>query len=169
MGVAGCGKSSVGAALAEQLGLNYLDGDHLHSAENIAKMSMGEPLTDADREPWLREIGQQFAASDASLIIGCSALRRVYRDWIRQYANTAVIFVHLAGNREVIKQRMATREGHFMPVKLLDSQFAALEPLQSDETSIVVDIDQRFASVVENALSKINIEIGGLHPDRDMS
>ena len=157
MGVAGCGKSSVGTALAEQLGLNYLDGDHLHSSENIAKMSLGEPLTDTDRAPWLREIGQRFAVSNASLIIGCSALRRVYRDWIRQYANTAVIFVHLAGTREVIKQRMVAREGHFMPIKLLDSQFAALEPLQSDEASIVVDIDQRFERVVEDALAEIHI------------
>lgn len=157
MGVAGCGKSSVGTALAEQLGLTYLDGDHLHSAENIAKMSVGEPLTDTDRAPWLRKIGQRFAVSNAPLIIGCSALRRVYRDWIRQSANTEITFVHLAGTREVIKQRMAAREGHFMPIKLLDSQFAALEPLQSDEASIVIDIDQRFERVVENALAGINI------------
>ena len=148
MGVSGCGKSSVGPALAEKLGLIYLDGDYLHSAENIAKMSVGEPLTDTDRAPWLREIGQRFAVSNGPLIIGCSALRRVYRDWIRQSANTEVTFVHLAGTREVIKQRMFAREGHFMPIKLLDSQFATLEPLQVDETAFVVDIDQEFETVV---------------------
>ena len=157
MGVSGCGKSSVGTALAEQLGLIYLEGDHLHSAENIVKMSVGEPLTDTDRAPWLREIGQRFAVSNGPLIIGCSALRRVYRDWIRQSANTEVTFVHLAGTREVIKQRMVAREGHFMPIKLLDSQFAALEPLQSDEASILIDIDQRFERVIEVALAGINI------------
>ena len=157
MGVSGCGKSSVGTALAEQLGLIYLEGDHLHSAENIVKMSVGEPLTDTDRAPWLREIGQRFAVSNGPLIIGCSALRRVYRDWIRQSANTEVTFVHLAGTREVIKQRMFAREGHFMPIKLLDSQFAALEPLQSDEASILIDIDQRFERVIEVALAGINI------------
>lgn len=157
MGVSGCGKSSVGTALAEQLGLIYLEGDHLHSAENIAKMSLGESLTDTDRAPWLREIGQRFAVSNGPLIIGCSALRRVYRDWIRQSANTEVTFVHLAGTHEVIKQRMVAREGHFMPIKLLDSQFATLEPLQSDEASIMVDIDQRFERVIEVALAGINI------------
>ena len=89
------------------------------------------------------------------MIVGCSALRWIYRNWIRQSANAEVTFVHLCGTREVIKQRMAVREGHFMPVKLLDSQFATLEPLQSDEASIVIDVDQSFEHVVNDALSKI--------------
>ena len=148
MGVAGCGKSTVGAALAAELGAVYLDGDDLHSAANITKMSAGEPLSDADREPWLRGIGQALAAAAGMLIVGCSALRCIYRDWIREQAKSDVVFLHLSGSRAVIERRMSAREGHFMPVQLLDSQFATLEPLQVDETAFVVDIDQEFETVV---------------------
>ena len=148
MGVAGCGKSTVGAALAAELGAVYLDGDDLHSAANITKMSAGEPLSDADRAPWLRGIGQTLAAADGMLIVGCSSLRRIYRDWIREQAKSDVVFLHLSGSRAVIERRMSAREGHFMPVQLLDSQFATLEPLQVDETAFVVDIDQEFETVV---------------------
>ena len=135
-------------ALAAELGAVYLDGDDLHSAANITKMSAGEPLSDADRAPWLRGIGQALAAADGMLIVGCSALRRTYRDWILQHAKCDVGFLHLSGSRAVIEQRMSIREGHFMPVKLLDSQFATLEPLHADETAVVVDIDQKFEAVV---------------------
>ena len=148
MGVAGSGKSSVGVALASELDAVYLDGDDLHSAANIAKMSSGQPLTDADREPWLQRVGQTLAAADTVLIVGCSALRRMYRDWIRQHAQCDVGFLHLSGSRAVIEQRMSMREGHFMPVKLLDSQFTTLEQPHADETAVVVDIDQKFEAVV---------------------
>ena len=148
MGVASCGKSSIGVALAAALGAVYLDGDDLHSAANIAKMSAGEPLTDEDRVPWLRRIGQTLAASDGIQIVGCSALRRIYRDWVRQQAKCEVGFLHLSGNRAVIESRMSAREGHFMPVQLLDSQFSTLEPLQVDEMAFAVDIDQEFETVV---------------------
>ena len=148
MGVAGCGKSTVGAALAAELGAIYLDGDDLHSAANVTKMSAGKPLSDVDRAPWLRRIGQTMADSDGMLIVGCSALRRIYRDWIREQAKRDVVFLHLSGSRAVIERRMSAREGHFMPVQLLDSQFATLEPLHIDETAFVVDIDQAFETVV---------------------
>ena len=115
MGVAGCGKSTVGAALAAELGAIYLDGDDLHSAANVTKMSAGKPLSDVDRAPWLRRIGQTMAASDGMLIVGCSALRRIYRDWIREQAKRDVVFLHLSGSRAVIERRMSAREGHFMP------------------------------------------------------
>lgn len=139
MGVAGCGKSSVGAALAPLLDAVYLDGDDLHTPENIAKMVAGIPLDDADRAPWLRLCGQQFVPVPR-LILGCSALKRAYRDVIRDAAGAPVRFVHLAGSRELIAARMSSRPGHFMPPALLDSQFAALEPPGDDEGAVTVDI-----------------------------
>lgn len=139
MGVAGCGKSSVGAALAPVLNAVYLDGDDLHPPENIAKMAAGIPLDDADRAPWLRLCGAQFASAPR-LILGCSALKRAYRDMIREAAGAPVRFVHLAGSRELIAARMSSRPGHFMPPALLDSQFAALEPPGADEGAVTVDI-----------------------------
>ena len=151
MGVAGCGKSSVGAAVAERLGAVYEDGDDLHPPANIAKMSRGAPLTDADRAPWLDSVGDRLAAAEGPLLIGCSALKRAYRDRIRARAGDGVVFLHLTGTREVIAGRMAAREGHFMPLSLLDSQFAALQPLASGETGIAIDIDQPFDAVVAAA------------------
>lgn len=145
MGVAGCGKSSVGAALSAALGLPYLDGDDLHPAANIAKMSRGEPLSDADRWPWLALVGQSLRTSG---IVGCSALKRVYRELIDREAGGGVVFVHLSGARAVIEARMAARTGHFMPTKLLDSQFATLEKPGADENAVVVDIDQPLRAVV---------------------
>ena len=146
MGVAGCGKSSVGEALASRLGVTYRDGDDLQPAENVAKMRSGVALTDADRWPWLDLVAQNLAAR-APVIIGCSALKRIYRDRIRASAGGPVTFVHLAGSRAVIEARMAARQGHYMPVSLLDSQFATLEPPGSDE-ALRVDIDQPLAAIV---------------------
>lgn len=146
MGVAGCGKSSVGAALSDVMGIPYRDGDDLHPPENIAKMSRGEPLTDADRWPWLALVGQ--ALQDGPMIIGCSALRRVYRERITETAGRPVCFAHLAGSRAVIEARMRARQGHFMPPALLDSQFATLEPPGPDENAVAVDIDQPLAGIV---------------------
>ena len=148
MGVAGCGKSTVGAAVAEQLSAIYSDGDDLHPPENIAKMSAGTPLNDDDRAPWLELVGQRLGQSDRPILVGCSALKRIYRDQIRTAAGGPVTFLHLDGTREVIEARMSARTGHFMPVALLDSQFAALEPLQDDEQAVVVDIDQPLDAVV---------------------
>lgn len=145
MGVAGCGKSSVGAALSAALGLPYLDGDDLHPAANIAKMSRGEPLSDADRWPWLALVGQSLRTPG---IVGCSALKRVYRELIDREASGGVVFVHLSGARAVIEARMAARTGHFMPTTLLDSQFATLEKPGADENAVVVDIDQPLRAVV---------------------
>ncbi len=146
MGVAGCGKSSVGAALAEALAIPYRDGDDLHSAANIAKMSRGEALTDADRWPWLALVGQRLRAGP--MIVGCSALRRVYRERITEAAGGPVCFVHLSGSRAVIGARMRARHGHFMPPALLDSQFKTLEPPEPDENAVTVDIDQPLEKIV---------------------
>ena len=155
MGVAGCGKSTVGAALAERMAARYIDGDDLHPAANIAKMSRGQPLCDADRAPWLDLVGKALRDHNGVCLIGCSALKRIYRDRIRLAAGEAVGFLHLAGGREVIEARMSQREGHFMPVALLDSQFAALEPLEDDEDGLAVDIDQSFEAVVADLIARI--------------
>ena len=153
MGVSGCGKSSVGAGLAARLGLNYRDGDDLHPPENVAKMRAGMPLTDADRWPWLGRVGQVFLAN-APVIVGCSALKRAYRDRIRTAAGGPVTFVHLAGSQEVIAARMALRQGHYMPLSLLDSQFAALEPPAAEE-AITVSIDQPLEALVADILRQL--------------
>jgi gluconokinase len=152
MGVSGCGKTTVGMALASQLGAAFFDGDDLHPAANIAKMSRGEPLTDDDRWPWLTQVAEVLQG-DGSRIVGCSALKRVYRDHIRQVAAGPVVFVHLAGARAVIEARMRARAGHFMPPALLDSQFATLEPPGLDEAAITVDIDQPVEAVIDAILA----------------
>ena len=156
MGVSGCGKSSVGAALSQALGIPYRDGDDLHPAVNVAKMRAGEALTDADRWPWLDRVAQDLARL-APVIVGCSALRRSYRDRIRAGAGGPVCFVHLAGSREVIAARMAARSGHFMPASLLDSQFATLEPPGPDEAAITVDIDQPMDRLVAEILRRLEL------------
>ncbi len=148
MGVAGCGKSTVGAALADRLGATFLDGDDLHPPGNIAKMSSGQPLNDDDRAPWLDKVGTTLRDHDGIVLVGCSALKRAYRDRIRAAAGEPVAFLHLAGTRSVIEKRMAARTGHFMPLALLDSQFAALELLHREEDGISVDIDQPFDRLV---------------------
>lgn len=155
MGVAGCGKSAVGAALAARLGAAYLDGDDLHPPENIAKMSRGEPLTDADRGPWLTLVGRTLADPQGTLIVGCSALKRRYRDLIRAQAGAPVVFVHLSGAKALIAARMAERTGHFMPASLLDSQFAVLEPPGPDERALTVDIDKPLEALVAEIAVKL--------------
>lgn len=157
MGVAGCGKSTVGAALAERLGAEFLDGDSLHPQANIGKMAAGTPLNDDDRAPWLAEIGRRFTASNVALVIACSALKRSYRDIIRS-ADRSVAFVHLHGTRELLTERMNSRPGHFMPASLLDSQLATLEPLQDDETGAVVDI----AKPVEDIVNEVSPVLTGV-------
>lgn len=151
MGVSGCGKTSVGQALAAEIGITFFDGDDLHPAENIVKMSRGEPLNDADRAPWLAEVGRVLAGHDGPIAIGCSALKRSYRDIIRENAAGPVTFLHLAAPRAVLAARVADRPGHFMPPSLLDSQFAALEALHADEQGAEVNIDQPLAAVVADA------------------
>ncbi|MFR9800249.1 gluconokinase [Streptomyces sp. MS06] len=140
MGVAGTGKTTIGPLLAARLGVPYAEGDDFHPAANIARMTSGVPLTDEDRLPWLDAIGA-WADRRAGLggVVACSALKRSYRDRLRAAA-PGVVFVHLTGDRALIAERMARRRGHFMPTALLDSQFAALQPLQPDEAGVEVDV-----------------------------
>ena len=153
MGVSGCGKSSIGAGFADQIGAEFVDGDNLHPAANIAKMAAGNPLNDMDRAPWLMAVGQSFTKHGLSLVIGCSALKRSYRDIIRAAADGPVAFLHLDGSQHVVAARMAKRTGHFMPAALLDSQFESLEPLGFDERAVRVDIDQRPKAIVAELIA----------------
>lgn len=155
MGVAGSGKSSVGAALGSAMGAPYIDGDDLHSAENIAKMSAGIALTDYDRRPWLTKIGETLVGHPGTILVGCSALRRTYRDLIRETAGGPVTFIHCAGSRALIAERMAKRPGHFMPTSLLDSQFTALEPPGADEIAITLDISTPLLDLVAKTMTQL--------------
>ncbi|MDQ2105401.1 gluconokinase [Azospirillum isscasi] len=149
MGVAGCGKTSVGEELAKRLGWQFLEGDGFHPPENIAKMSAGVPLQDEDRWGWLDTIAAHIALARearAPIVVSCSALKRRYRERLSA-GGLRVLFVHLHGSRETIHARMARRSGHFMPASLLDSQFAALEPLGAGELGIVCDIDATPAEI----------------------
>lgn len=151
MGVSGSGKTTVGALLAARLGVAYAEADSFHSQANIDKMAAGIPLTDTDREPWLRAIAQWIAGhAGAGGVVSCSALKRSYRDILR--AGGDVWFLHLDGTREVIGARMADRGHHFMPVSLLDSQFADLESLADEEDGLVVDVREAPEQVVAAAV-----------------
>jgi gluconokinase len=147
MGPAGCGKSTLGAALAAALGAPFLEGDALHPADNVARMAAGIALTDADRAPWLDAVGRAVgvaagAEAEAGAGLGvaaCSALKRSYRDRLRAAARLPLAFVCLVGSRELLLARVAARPGHYMPPSLVDSQLALLEVPGSDERGLVLD------------------------------
>ena len=143
MGAAGTGKSKVAATLAERLGWDLGEGDDLHPAANVAKMSSGQPLTDEDRWPWLDNVASwidNHVATGRPGIMTCSALKKAYRDRLR---GPRVAFVHLNGTRELLAARLAARRDHYMPSSLLDSQLEALQPLEADEYGIVVELDSK--------------------------
>jgi gluconokinase len=152
MGVSGSGKSTVGSALAERLGVPFADADDFHPPANIAKMTAGVALDDDDRRPWLTAVGAWLAAHDGEgAVVSCSALTVAYRDQLRSEAPRAR-FLHLSGSRDVIARRQAGRSGHFMPASLLASQFATLEPLGRDEDGVEIDIDQTLHDIVDEAV-----------------
>jgi len=153
MGVSGCGKSDVGQRLATALGIPFVEGDAWHSAENVAKMAAGIPLTDTDRAEWLATLRDQVAGS-AALVLSCSALKRRYRDLLRE-GDPDLFFVELDGPRALIEERMRARKGHFMPTSLLDSQFRDLEPLQADERGMRVDIAKSLDAIVQTILTAV--------------
>lgn len=151
MGVSGCGKSSVGVALAVMCGMTFVDGDDLHPQSNIEKMSRGEPLTDTDRASWLADVGRPLAKGSKPVVIGCSALKKNYRNIIRSEVPEPVHFLHLDAPQDVLARRVAGRGGHFMPTTLLDSQFATLERLENDEWGGQIDIAQAYPDVIAQA------------------
>lgn len=148
MGVSGAGKTTVGAALADRLAVPYADADDFHPPANIAKMSARIPLDDNDRLPWLRAIAAWMRErGDAGAVVSCSALKRRYRDVLRE-SGEPLWFLHLAGDQSLIADRVAHRPGHFMPAALVGSQYHDLEPLTGSESGLVVDAAQDPSAIV---------------------
>lgn len=159
MGVSGCGKSTLAQALAQALNWRYIEGDQHHSAANIEKMSAGTPLNDDDRADWLHTlsglIGQATQAQEG-LVLTCSALKRKYRDVLRQ-GDAGLLFLHLQGSKAVIAPRMNVRTGHYMPPSLLDSQLRDLEMPQADERILALDVAQAPEQLLQHALHHLNL------------
>jgi len=153
MGVSGSGKTTVGELLAQRLRVDYGEADDFHPSANKQKMSAGVPLDDDDRRPWLLAVGDWLAEhGDRGAVATCSALKAAYRDLLRQEAPRTV-FLHLTASPEVLAERMARRQGHFMPVSLLDSQLDTLEDLRPDEPGLAVEATEPPGVVVDRFLS----------------
>ena len=151
MGVAGCGKTAVGEALAKAFGADFIEGDRLHPPENVARMARGEPLTDALREGWLDAIGERIATSVAGgrrAVAACSALKRAYRDRLTRFC-PELVFLYLKIDRETAWRRVSNRRGHFMPASLVDSQFATLEEPAAEERAMTVDGTRTVAGLLK--------------------
>ena len=158
MGVSGCGKSDIGQRLATALGVPFIEGDLWHSPASVTKMAAGIPLTDDDRAAWLATLRDQIAAAQASgagMVLSCSALKRRYRDVLRE-GDPDLFFVELDGPRALIEERMHARKGHFMPPSLLDSQFRDLAPLQADERGLRVQITGTPAAIMQTILAEVS-------------
>jgi gluconokinase len=153
MGVSGSGKSVIGSALAEALGADFIDADDLHPESNRSKMASGIPLTDEDRWPWLEKVGDQFS-KDQSLVIACSALKKIYRDRIREHAPDAK-FLLLEVPENELQTRMQARTDHFMPPSLLKSQLDLLEKLGEYEDGITVSNEGSVEDVVKAAIDSL--------------
>ncbi len=141
IGVSGTGKTTVGTRLAPKIGATFLEGDDYHTSANVAKMRAGTPLRDEDRWPWLAKIAAAIAEHGREgrpVVVACSALRRVYRDKLREGARLPLTFVHLTIDAGLIKHRLMARSQHFMPASLLQSQLETLEPLQPDEAGTTI-------------------------------
>ncbi|SFO31434.1 gluconokinase [Mesorhizobium sp. NFR06] len=154
MGVAGCGKTALGEALAKTLGADFIEGDRLHPPENVARMASGEPLTDALRAGWLDAIGERIATSvagDRKAVAACSALKRGYRDRLSRFCPD-IVFLYLKIDRETAWQRVANRKGHFMPASLVDSQFATLEEPAADERAVTIDGTRSVAGILKEII-----------------
>ena len=160
MGVCGCGKSSVGDLLASNTEGAFIDADSFHPPKNVEKMSAGVPLNDQDRKKWLVAIGQAIKAHEGPwpLFFGCSALKRKYRNLIDfEAGGQEITYIHLYGDKELIRERMNKRERHFMKAQMIDSQFQDLEKLQSDEKGMTVNVEPGLDKVCERILDEINV------------
>lgn len=156
MGVSGSGKSTVAAALAGRLGCDFVDGDDLHPADNVAKMRAGLPLDDGDRWPWLDRVGARLREGRGGVVLACSALRRRYRDRIRAGAGAEVCFVFLDARSAEVAARLVARRSHFMPASLLDSQFATLERPTRDEVDVIaVATDRAVQDIVGHLVARL--------------
>eukprot|EP00055_Hartaetosiga_balthica_P008203 m.29658 g.29658 ORF g.29658 m.29658 type:complete len:186 (-) comp6175_c0_seq1:101-658(-) len=164
MGVCGCGKSTIGHRLAEELGCEFIDGDDLHPIENVDKMSRGEPLNDEDRQPWLETIHNiifnENNCDGNGVVIACSALRQCYRDIIRGEEGmdaSSMLFLFLEGSEDIVTERMRSRTGHFMKEDMVKSQYETLEVPQQDVETDVVTIN--IAPPIDTIISRAKDEI----------
>ncbi len=161
MGVAGCGKTTVGQLLARSMKAEFLEGDDLHPPRNIERMAAGIALTDIDRRDWLLEIAQQLADARASrhaLVVSCSALKHSYRDMLRTAASQ-LAFVHIHGDRDLLEARLRTRPGHFMPSSLLESQLQTLEPPGAGEHATTLDASLAPAEIAAQAAAWLALPV----------
>lgn len=160
MGVSGSGKTTIGRLLAERLGVPFYDADGFHPPANVAKMSNGQPLTDADREPWLDAIAtaiREHRDEDRSAVFSCSALKQSYRDRLAKAGPFQL--VHLQGDRALLEARLADRKGHFFPKALLDSQLAELDP-PGEENAMVVSIDHEPTAIAQQIEARLSNDAG---------
>lgn len=153
MGVSGCGKSTVGEGLAEKLAVPFLEGDKLHPKANVEKMESGVPLNDEDRWPWLDLVGAELRKGYEAngIVVSCSALKKIYRDRLRDACGGPLSFVYLKGSLELLTERMGARTGHFMPLSLLKTQLATLEVPTGEPGVVTVSIDADPDTIVANA------------------
>ena len=166
MGVAGCGKTSVAQEIVARIGGRLIEGDAFHPPANIAKMSAGIPLEDADRHGWLECLGVELAASVAAgerPVLACSALKRRYRDQLRA-AVSGLSFVFLDLSRAAAAERVANRPGHFMPASLVDSQFAALQRPEGEAGVVCIDATLPVAAIVAEAIDRWSGDISRVQP-----
>ena len=164
MGVSGSGKTTVATEVARRLGWEFTEGDDHHPAANVEKMRAGMPLDDDDRWPWLRELAAWIGRHEQegrSCVLTCSALKRSYRDLLRD-GHPSVWFAHVTADPELIRERIEHRTGHYMPASLLDSQLATLQPLGDDEPGARVSGAGSPPSVVDELLAALDAE-RGLH------
>jgi gluconokinase len=163
MGVSGVGKSTVAKGLSTLMRWQFAEGDAFHPEANLTKMSAGRPLTDEDRWPWLRAIGDWMSreiAAGRSGVVTCSALRRAYRDLLRE-GRPEVVFCHLAATEDLVATRIGARADHFMPASLLHSQYDTLEPLEADEPGVEVSVDGSAAEVLARAVDALHLQPEG--------
>src|SRR3954452_19449626 len=162
MGVSGSGKTTIGALLAGQLGWLYAEADDFHPRSNVEKMAAGHPLTDEDRWPWLEAIGRwidERRAAGEPGVVTCSALKRSYRDFLRQGRPEARV-VYLEGSRELIASRLVARHGHFFKAEMLDSQFADLQPPEPDEDVLTVSVEGTPPEIVDRITTALGLPVG---------
>jgi gluconokinase len=158
MGVSGSGKTSVAEALAKALDLHFVEGDALHPASNVEKMSHGIPLTDEDRMPWLDLIGAEIAEAiegGRGIVVSCSALKKIYRDRLRREAGGPLYFVFLEGSKALLLSRLSARKGHFMPPSLLESQLQTLEVPTGEPSVVTVGIDATVEGIAAAAVEAL--------------
>ena len=151
MGVAGCGKSTIGSALADRLQCSFLEGDDFHPRGNKVKMGDGIPLNDHDRKGWFSAIRDALEKESTLAVVSCSALKQKYRNFISEL-NRPVLYLHLVGNRSLLKERIESRSGHFFDSKLLDSQIETLEPPSDDELAVSIEISDTVENIVNSCI-----------------